>query len=188
MFYYKFLDLPPVPDHFLEQCLQTIKDTSGVLNPHVKGASNGRPLYKNGKLHGYSSGFGLQHVSEEFDQWVRDNLVADFRYAGVGSTTPGRDHCGPHRDQSRDYSLLYLVKTGGDDSCTQLWKKKIADEPQNYYDNYDDFDLIEEIRPALHQWYLLNSKVVHSVENIKEGRISVQVSLLADQVPSGWIN
>ena len=176
-----------VPEHFLENCFESAKNTTTILNPHVKGASNGRALYKNGQLHGYSSGFSLQDVSDEFEQWVKDNIVANFRYAGIGSTTPGREHCGPHRDQSRDYSLLYIIKMGGDDTCTQFWEKKIPDKPQFYYDNYDDFDLVHEIRPTLHQWYLLNAKKVHTVENIKDGRISVQISLTEDQVPAEWL-
>lgn len=192
MFISRYLDLPAVPEKFVQQCWDVLsqkgKQNDNILNPHVLGYSHGRALYRNGQLHGHSSGFGLQHVSDEFDRWIKDNIVPTFKYAGIGSTVPGMNHCGPHRDQSRDFSLLYLLKSGGNESSTQFFEEKQPQEPQNYYDNYDDFNQIGEIKPSLHQWYMLNAKVVHSVENITDGRVSIQISLLADQVPQEWVS
>ena len=189
------MDLPQVPSNLVDQSWVAynqwlVRDQTDIINPHVLDKKNyGRNLYKNGQLHGYSTGFGLQSVSEQLETWVRDNIVPEFRYAGIGASTPNKEHSGPHRDQSRNYALIYQLKSGGPDSCTVFYREKQHDPDKHfYYENYDNLEVIDTIYPKLEQWYLMDTQVIHSVENIVDGRMSIQISMTDNQVPKTWIS
>ena len=188
MFYWKFLDLPAVPRHLKEQALAVLdkKDEEKIVNPHILYA-HGRTLTMDGKEHGHSSGFGIRNISTEMEDWVEQNILPTRR-VGIGSTVPGFDHCGPHRDQSREFSLLYLLKSGSENATTKFWELKTPAPMEYYYSNYDDLILVDQVTAPLEQWYIVNAKAIHSVENVSEGRISIQIGLMADQLPQSWLD
>jgi len=187
MFYWKFLNLPEPPEYLKQQALAVVDqpDPGPITNPHIQYA-HGRSLYQNGQAHGRSSGFGIRTVSVELEDWIEQNIVPTRR-VGVGSTVPGLDHVGPHRDQSRDYSLLYLLRSGGQNATTKFWELKTPAPLEYYYSNYDDLIQVDQVTAPVGQWYILNAKMIHSVENVVEGRVSIQVGLMSDQVPKAWL-
>ena len=46
----------------------------------------------------------------------------------------------------------------------------------HYVNNYDDLELVAKTNFPLNQWFLINAGVLHSIENIPNGRLSIQMS------------
>jgi hypothetical protein len=94
---------------------------------------------------------------------------------------PGFARCGAHIDRTRNYTLMYLLETGGDDHQTVFYQENGVDElfrPKEYHvDNYDDLSIVSVIRLEVNKWNLLQARILHSVENIAQGRKSIQISL-----------
>jgi hypothetical protein len=105
--------------------------------------------------------------------------VKDFRYA---YTTAGRARVGAHSDLSREYAIIYPLKRGSNHQSTVFYRHKTQDRMtwnRGYtHDNYLDLIEIHRGNFPVGAWTLLNSKVLHSVENITESRHSYQISCL----------
>ena len=176
---YQKLDLPSIPDNLKAQAWARVTQESVIFNQHVLGNSHGRSLFKDGEFVGTSTGLGLREISDEFDQWIRSNIISEFIRVGLCVSEAGMDHSGPHRDQSRDYALLYLLQAGSDNATTSYWKEKPGVSVKNHSD-YDELDLLDQVVIPLETWYLIDAKTTHSVENIKQGRITIQIGLSQD--------
>jgi hypothetical protein len=173
---YQKLDLPQIPDDLKAQAWARVNQESDIFNRHVLGNSHGRSLYKDGEFFGTSTGLGLRKISDEFDQWIRSNIIEEFIHVGLCVSESGLDHSGPHRDQSRDYALLYLLQAGSDHAVTSYWQEKPGVTAKNHSD-YDDLDFVDQVVIPLETWYIIDAKTTHSVENIKQGRITIQIGL-----------
>lgn len=122
---------------------------------------------------------------DDMTQWAQKNVIANAKDMRYTFTTPGRPRLGPHIDQTRNYTLLYIVKTGGDGAKTVFYKEKNHDSliRENGY-HVNDYNQLEEIISLVipvGKWTLINARVLHSVENIVEGRRSFQIAL--DEMP-----
>jgi hypothetical protein len=185
--YYTFPDLPAVPDHFVQESLEYNDRPVETLNPNVQ-VGHGRNLYRDGQPYGLSTTSHMKPISNEFEAWIKTNITANYLKVGVSSTVAGFERHGPHVDRTREYSLIYQLRSGGADSKTCFWHPLIDLPPDTYYfNNYDDFELELEVQTNTHQWYLIDTKMVHSVENILEGRTSIQISLSPDQIRPEWV-
>jgi hypothetical protein len=114
--------------------------------------------------------------------WAKRTIsthATDLRYT---FTTPEktRDKLGPHCDRSRWYSLIYLLDSGGDNHYTAFYKEKnqnLLERDFGYHvDNYTQLDEIYRLQIPLKRWVLLNTRILHSAENITGTRISYHVS------------
>ena len=62
-------------------------------------------------------------VGDQFDQWVKDNVVNNFMEATVAISHPGNSgSLGPHTDRVRNFVLIYVMQTGGDRVRTNFSK------------------------------------------------------------------
>ena len=178
MLYQIIKDLPALPEELKKMAWEyTGVERDDALNPWVLGYTHGRALGKDNKEYGHSTGLPRKQISEAFNQWIYDNITDLFHDVGICVSKTGFDHCGPHRDQSRAFTLMYVLKQGSNDAITTFWKEKPGVPVQNYYDNYDELEFLDQINIPLETWCMLDAKAIHSVENIQEGRVSVQVSL-----------
>jgi hypothetical protein len=176
---YKLLaELPDVPVDLQQQIITASTSQSLVQNPHVLGSSHGRLLYDhNQELYGRSTAFANRAVGADIEAWVEKNITDSYIRVSACATEPGFDHSGPHRDQSRDFVLIYLLTTGGDQAVTRFWNLKTPGQLKNYYSDYRELVQIDQLKSQPHQWFVIDAKKIHSVENIREGRISLQISL-----------
>lgn len=124
--------------------------------------------------------------------WCRQNIhqtVIDARYS---STRPGLPRSGPHTDRTRNFTMLYLLRTGGPDHRTvfyqQLGGYPVVRESKIRVNHYDDLLEIESVQIPLQTWTMFNSSVIHSVENISQGRDSIQLNLdiIPNELSSNW--
>jgi hypothetical protein len=43
--------------------------------------------------------------------------------------------------------------------------------------SYDELEMVETVKLEANQWYILNARAIHSVENMTSPRISIQAAL-----------
>ena len=173
---------PTVPQHFVDRALeyQQLFNRNKVVYSHLSEQYKNRQLLKNNKIE--KSVYQIQYdLGYDFYHWVHENINSSGYECGVayldgswGSTQ------GAHTDQRRIYSLLYLLEPGGDDTKTVFYREQgqeiIRTTPQSYCDNYDLLDVIDEVQFPVGQWVVLNTQILHGVENVKTRRISLQAS------------
>ena len=83
----------------------------------------------------------------------------------------------PHSDPYRDTTYFYLLKNGGPNVKTSWW-----DNPNNlvrseYYTSVNGLNMIESHVIEQGTWNMFNHEIVHSVENVKDMRISLNFHL-----------
>jgi hypothetical protein len=127
-------------------------------------------------------------LGNEFQSWCQKNLHSDCFHAGVAYNQGSDPYHGPHIDKGRKYALYYSLKSGGVNVTTSFWRHPtLPQEPgeQEFPDYACDYSGLEQLASVIfqpNQWYLFNTGVIHSVENVNDGsRISLQASL-ADNV------
>jgi hypothetical protein len=189
VFTYQYVDLPSVPNELLAAAQNIANDPNNDtwLNNQLIESYHGRLLYDAGELVGSSTMLQCKKFTSEYDTWVEKNILCDpnikrvFKYAGITASKPGHDFSGPHTDTSRNYVLLYLIKNPHDKNnnpqITKFWKQKKDVVSKNINDDFSNFELIDQAIFPLYQWILMNGQCVHSVSNISQGRISLQVAL-----------
>ena len=127
-----------------------------------------------------SSYFFSKFLPDNATTWAKENISSTVQDIRFTFTTPGRDRIGPHIDRSRDYTLIYLLANGSNDHETVFYKKindaEIIRPRFDYENDYQQLIRIGSVKIPLHTWYLLNARVLHSVENIANSRIAIQVS------------
>jgi len=176
------LDVPPAPEYMIQEALDLVdydQHSSVCMNSDYGDNYKYRNLYKDGAV--YKSGFNnCRYLSQVAYKWVLDNIDWYAKDIRVSFTLPGLERCGPHIDGTRDYTLIYVIQSGGPDHETVFWREKGTNElvrPLRYtVDDYNQVERIDGIKIPEKTWILLNSRVLHSVENIKQGRVSLQIA------------
>jgi hypothetical protein len=173
-------DVAPAPQWMVDEVSSLVeyeKHTTVCMNSNFGDDYKYRDLYKDGKT--YKTAFNnCRYLTQQAYKWVLDNISSRAKDVRMSFTVPGLERAGPHVDSTRDYTLMYVLKNGGKDNETVFWKEKGVNElirPYRYTVNdYDNVERIGSISLPLNTWILLNARVLHSVENINEGRISIQ--------------
>jgi len=193
--YYKVLDVPSLPA-VLEQELwqryhapnreQFVISTNKFLHPDLAHKLNPGDVQgqRDGKT--FSNCRGSRYsVENTIHQWVNKNISQDWIEAGL-YVIHGDQNQGtilPHTDQTRALSLLYLLDPGGPNVRTEFWQEKnysIHREMKTLVGDYSLLKLLKSVQWPLKTWILLNTNILHSVEQMTAKRVHFQVSLAAD--------
>lgn len=113
-------------------------------------------------------------------RWAQHNIsrhAQDFRFS---FTTPGRTRLIPHTDRSRSFLLMYLLDTGGNEVETVFYRRRGSDQlvlpPDSYEHDYQTLDVVHKITVPARTWTLINTSVLHSVENMQSIRFGYHLS------------
>ena len=196
-------NLPQVPQHFVNRALDIAKNPNKTneISNHYNNPNQDyerRKLVRDGKFMNTRSlqGFSL---GEDWEQWVRQNIVRRYHNTGlrvsVGKNTTTH---GAHTDVIKIptpkvyWKLYYLIDQGGNDTETVFYREIgmpiVRDDPTKYtitVDNFDQLEELERIRIPLHQWILLNTSVLHGVENITGARTNLTVMVELEDLDFG---
>ncbi|WP_353484125.1 hypothetical protein [Haliscomenobacter sp.] len=135
----------------------------------------------------------------EFVKWFKENIASTFLNTRVTYTHGGNwaddpfskvISTGAHCDITRDYVLAYAVDTGGDDAELVFWKEDDHDvyrERGVMMSSTRSLQKIDSVKVPAGSWYLINSRVLHSTENLSRKRITVQASF-DTQLPPEILN
>lgn len=178
MWYFKVLDLPTIPQYFCDEIIangpsEILRDYPGWK--HIK--QDGQEIV--------SARNPICVASTELEQWLKNNITPVYRDVGVryafGSANPGT--AGVHTDQTRKYVLQYLVKSGG--ATLTYWQEDghpVLREPHAHAEDYTKLRILDSGQLLENRWAILDTRILHSVENLTSDRISVQISL--DDIPA----
>jgi NAD(P)-dependent dehydrogenase (short-subunit alcohol dehydrogenase family) len=117
---------------------------------------------------------------KEFDIQTFDYATDLSQRVSVSNSTPEKDTNGAHCDLSRNYTLLYLLDSGGEDHQTVFYQeqdKPIQRSNGERCPDHSRLTIIDSIKVPLRKWVLLNATILHGVINIPKPRISIQVGL-----------
>lgn len=130
---------------------------------------------KNGTYHA-SGHYQRCDVKQELVEWINTNVTEEYLHVSACEMY-GESHNAPHTDTTRDFTLIYLTDLGGKGVKTVFYQEQNQDlyRPRHTHPNYDDLVVLKEYELELNTWYLLDSRIVHSVEGIESTRKSIQV-------------
>ena len=126
-----------------------------------------------------------QPFQTAFDIWIKENITTDYQnsslmYCHGTGFAEGANSTGAHADFTRDYVLMYNLRTGGDDAELCFWQEEgteLIRERAAECGDYQKLKLIDSIKgPAANVWYLTGTRILHSTENVKGLRLNLQIS------------
>ena len=184
--FYKKLNFPPIPEYIinsLESSLidNTIVDDIGYEKKHIK---NNKQL----TACGYSMG---NVVNEELTSWLEQNIPDITSRFNILYQTQRSNNNIPsthivHTDRLRLTALNYIIDAGGDNVMTSWYKedgkelhrsKKITGSQSDSGDvDYKNLQLLESVRLEKDNWYIIDTRVLHDVDNITDTRKSISIS------------
>lgn len=113
-------------------------------------------------------------------EWARQTVGISSSAIRVNFTQPGRSLSGPHTDRSRDWVLIYLLQAGGPDHVTVFYRElghPLIRPRHTAVNHYGSLTVLSRLQVPLRRWTLMNTRVLHSIENISQGRYAIQVSV-----------
>jgi hypothetical protein len=199
LFYYHYM-FTWLPLDFLPQVPQNFIDLAATkFNLNNDDRSHVTPdSYKNRLIKTPTGTFTSRYqqataMGPEWENWVRQNIVSDFLETAlrisIGETTYHGAHCDPgHR-----WKLYYLIDKGGENVITTFYQEigKSIDRssdlcPELYnsisVNDYSNLVPIDQVCIPLHRWVVINTMIVHGVENqtIGQYRSNFTVSIRPD--------
>jgi hypothetical protein len=144
--------------------------------------SLGHPLSEAWEYFSNLAEFDFLEVTDEIKNWVKNNIDLDVAHVSIQSMYGG-EKVTPHIDEMRSFAYNYVIHTGGD-TATCFWKPKTEFEHLKSYAQtvfpYERLELVEEIKIEKGRWHKLDTRQIHSVENLDstKKRISLSLSVL----------
>ncbi len=181
--------LPDPPEHFIERAIKIADEGSegkrenintayypGGVQTHVD-----RSVTLEGQT--YSSRYQVGYeIGEDFDQWVRENIVEDFVNATVRRSEGKSPLHGAHIDNSRRWAIWYMIERGGEDSRTRFYK--LPGHPTEWplehrvFNNMDELVEFDCVKWPMRQWFVINTSVIHAITNVTDKRTSIQIGVM----------
>lgn len=125
--------------------------------------------------------YNIHRDNKPLYDWIQENIFPVYSDTKVMMhDTYGSPINGPHTDSSRLMALNYYIRPGGKNVETVWWQetKQPIRRPQNTFPlHYSDLKELERTTCKMGTWYLLNTAVVHSVENMTSNRTYISLSL-----------
>ena len=169
--YYKVLNqLPKIPNSLIAKAISLYQDKDEIVS------------YRPNQYNLPNKEFPRFPVSNDFVDWIRTNITDKCHaidIAVTGSSKPEINTMQPHTDRDREYTLMYLLQSGGDDHRTVFYEHKnkelVLKRQMNFV--FEDLVEVDSIQIPLKTWTILNAQTIHGVKNIPGRRIAIQVAL-----------
>ena len=192
------LNLPQPPAEFIERTIELAEQACAkqVENTAI---NQGDPSYANRKLlkDGKEINSRIQYgytLGKDWEAWVKENIYSDFINAG-GRVSVGEDTTthGAHADSQHQgipvYKLYYLIESGGATTVFfrehgQSIERVGTTENICHCDDYSKMEVIDKVQFPIGQWVLLNTNILHGVEDITGPRINLAVMLATHDITS----
>lgn len=165
--FYKLLEhLPKIPQHFIIDNLNRKEIIACQQNQEVNHEKKIFPRVA---------------VTDDLAQWIIENITTESTSMDIAVTTIKSKSVRmfPHTDSKRMWTLMYLVKNGGDEHRTVFYKHRDPTFEIKQQMNFTDDEIIEvdSIKVPLKTWAIINAHEIHSVENIPGVRIAIQLGM-----------
>jgi len=188
---YKFMnDLPSVPDDVVELALTYARNRLGAQQSAYPGDvySTKRVVQKDGEqwVSRIQPRFGLEDAMSE---WTNTHISTEWSQIGVATSILSQQAetnslmQSPHTDGTRSYALLYLIESSNADQDTVFWHEPgypIHRKRTMSPSNLDHLIKVDSVQIPLRTWTYVDSTILHSVENVKQSRVTLQISFDCD--------
>ncbi len=184
--FYKKLNFPPIPEHIIN-----LLELSLVDNTQVDDIGYGEKHIKNNKQL-TACGYSMGNVdNEELTSWLEQNIPdVTSRFNILYQTQKSINNVPSthivHTDRLRLTALNYIIDTGGDNVMTSWYKedgkelhrsKKITgSQSDSGAVDYKNLQLLESVNLEKNNWYIINTRILHDVDNITGTRKSISIS------------
>jgi len=187
---YKILDLPNVPDEYVNLALDRAKNHQGKMqgslpkdfysyNREVQIAGEKVSCRNNPR-------FELEDIMSD---WVTANISTEWSMIGVGTSVRNQitDYestlqC-PHTDTVRGYALLYPIESSNFDQDTVFYQESgypVRRKRGMVHHNMDTLTKIDSIRIPLKTWAFIDTSILHGAVNVQNSRITIQIGFDID--------
>lgn len=169
-YFFQLIDLPPLPDHFVQEALAGPR-TELLVTSRDRMINDQGNHYRNATLHRWK-------LSEAIADWMRTQAVHGFVDVSVQSIGAGTT-LGPHTDSTQRCKLFYNLVPGG--SCVEtIWYREQGESLiRDKFLLIDDTSRLVEIYRCViapRQWGFINVGVIHEVKGLTSVRETVVTS------------
>lgn len=177
---YKILPhLPQVPEEIIQQI-----DLDHRPKINDLGYYHERQL-RNWYGRDFAAMINVRTAHDEFASWARANIISDFIDAGVNYVLYNREDglpssTGAHTDGTRNFTVIYNLRTGGPNAMTCFWQERNQDlyRPRKTQgEDLTELVYVDSIFIPEKTWTIIDTRILHSVEHLYSSRISLQISL-----------
>ncbi len=200
MWLYKFINAPELPEELEHKVMALYNDPSketrrinsnsyaDAMKPDLAGRLHPKDVVaiKDGKSYRNSRGFRYTLDQDVYD-WIHQHLTDQYTDCGL-SVIHGPDGLlAPHTDQTRSFAILYTFDTGGPDVRTAFYQEDghpVERELRVFGTDYANLREVHAVQIPLRTWVIMNTNVLHSVENLISDRVQIQFGL--NEVPAEW--
>jgi hypothetical protein len=121
-------------------------------------------------------------LNADWEDWVRDNITDQYKDTGIGWTlgSPECPSIGAHADRTRQATLLYNIDPGGPDTELVFYQENgypLIRTRGDHTLSDENLKSVLAVRSPVNCWYYINTRVLHSVENMISPRLNFQISL-----------
>ena len=186
MNFYKKLNFPEIPAEILLNLKNKLYNT--VVVPDI---GYGITHIKNNKSL-VSCKYIYSHIAcEDFELWLKHNIPDVSIDSALMQSQHSINNLPSthivHTDIERRSSLNYIIDTGGEDVTTSWYKEKnknlhresksINQQSDSGFVNYDNLELLESVNFQKNNWYVIDTRILHDVDNITNIRRSISINL-----------
>lgn len=181
--YYKVLNtLPTIPDDLLDQTIEYALTNGSVDDPLVNNPTtkyNERIIQRENLIE-QNKLFHKKSLHPQLLMWIKQNITDKFTGASLASTyNVNGKTLAPHVDRTRSYTLIYLLQSGGINHRTIFYSaiNHCGNYKRGEQFEYNEVEEVDSIQIPVKKWVILDASVPHSVENIPNTRIAIQLGL-----------
>lgn len=181
---WKFPNLPEVPQTIVDLAIKSINHNHDPKNKdYIK--SDSETFIQDGKIKKNNT-FLQFLLDENVVNWIHQNIVKEGYHGNIRIAQSTTDPMGEekhkvaHTDATRDFTLIYLLESGGINHRTVFYKehdKPLVRERKTVVRDYSLLEELASVRIPLKRWIILQSQILHAVENIPNHRVSFQIGI-----------
>lgn len=181
-------ELPNIPEEMVSYAIQN-KSNNPLIFREMMGFTRNDNKKKSAKISSWKcqpDSTLFKWTEENIKPWIETNLMQNFKLGVIYREVSYKEEANfyrPHFDGVRHFGLFYNIVDSGGDICFYKHKDYHVSERNDEQDsnvilNYNDITEIGRFKtPPVNRWYLLNSKVYHSIENLTGKRHNFQISI-----------
>ena len=184
--FYKKLNFPSIPTNLLDNLELSVKN-----NIVINDIGYGTDHFKNNKKL-IACQYTLGDLeSDQLIFWLENNIPnIKSRFNILYQTQKAKNNVMSthivHTDKERLSALNYVIDTGGENVITSWYKennkelfrqRKIAGgQSDSGFVDYQNLELLESINLEKNCWYIIDTRILHDVDNITGIRKSISIS------------
>lgn len=178
-FCFKFLNLPHVPQELIDTAYNNINEQIIIKNNQNKDWEwKSKEKFIVDGLEKQNVAFIQYDLDNAVLDWMKNNIISEgYTDIRISRSTSG-DGKLPHTDNTRDFVLIYMLEPGGERPETVFYCEKGYDLIRERGVRIKDYAVVDEVDRVYippHHWCILNTRIIHGVENITSHRISFQL-------------